>query len=566
MRKKVQHLRRRSSEFRQFVSEDVWRIGRPGEERPDGFVAKQVRVVVLLFTNLLRGTVLIRASALAFATIFALVPFFAIIFYLIHVLALDEAIFAMVQNRVENTIEVATDIVAREQAEEEVAAALPHVTETEAGEAAAAKAVEETTGIDVPEVTAETPASPDTPVEVVVEETLDAVREGVGAEEIRESEQEFQRLLREIIFRDITHEEEGMIDPVKELFSTAQDLVAKIATNPGALLISLVLFVLTTVFGLFQNIEFTFNFIWGVSKGRPLYRMFGDYVLIIVLLPFAAAAVLGVQAAMQSPALAEDMGRLSIVLRVSQYLIICLGFTALYYFVPNTHVRLRSALLGGLVAGGMWVLLSWMYVSFQVGLANYSKLYTTLAQLPMLLMWIYLSWVILLFGVELSYAYQNERTFALDRYADRASFAYRETLGIRLMLDIARRFEEGSAGLAAEEAAQRLNVPVRLVNASLETLTNAGFVAPAATEPITYIPARSLDKLRLDAVVTAIREQGRDPSLLREDEAYRAVLDELSPARSALCETTIADLIRPETARPEAVASETAATTAANDS
>lgn len=565
MRKRVQKLRQRSSDFRQFVSEDVWRIGRPGEQRPDGFVAKQVRVLVLLFTNLLRGTVLIRASALAFATIFALVPFFAIIFYLIHVFALDEAIFAMVQDRVENTIEVATEIVAREQAEEEVAAALPHVTETEAGAEAAAKAVEETTGKDVPEKGAETPETADTPVEVV-EETLEAVREGVDATEIRESEAEFQRLLREIIFRDITQEQEGMIDPVEELFATAQDLVGKIATNPGALLISLALFVLTTVFGLFQNIEFTFNFIWGVNKGRPLYRMFGDYVLIIVLLPFAAAAVLGVQAAMQSPTLAEDLGRLSILLRVSQYLIICLGFTALYYFVPNTHVRLRYALLGGLAAGGLWILLSWSYVSFQMGLANYSKLYTTLAQLPMLLMWIYLSWVILLFGVELSYAYQNERTFALDRYADRASFAYRETLGIRLMLDIARRFEEGSAGISAEVAAQDLNAPVRLINASLETLTNAGFIAPAATDPITYIPARSLDKLRVDAVVTAIREQGRDPSLLREDEAYRAVLEELNPARTALRDTTIADLIRPETEKPEAEAAETRSSSAANDS
>ena len=543
MRKKVQKLRQRSSDFRQYVSEDVWRIGRPGEQRPNSFLAKQVRVLVLLFTNLLRGTVLIRASALAFATIFALVPFFAIIFYVIHVLALDEAIFAMVQDRVETTIEAASDIVAREEAEEAVAAAIPQVAESEAGEEAAAVAVEETTGKDVPERGAEPVDPVNTPVEVV-EETLESVRE--DADEIRASEQEFQRLLREIIFRDVTQEQGDMIDPVKELFATAQDLVGNIATNPGALLISLVLFVVTTVFGLFQNIEFTFNFIWGVSKGRPLYRMFADYILIIVLLPFAAAAVLGVQAAMQSPTVADELGRLSILLRVSQYAIIVLGFTALYYFVPNTKVRLRYALLGGLLAGGMWILLSWTYVQFQMGLASYSKLYTTLAQLPMLLMWIYLSWVILLFGVELSYAYQNERTFALDRYADRASYAYRETLGIRLMLDIARRFEEGRAGISAEEAAQDLNVPVRLVNATLETLTNAGFIAPAATEPITYIPARSLEKLRVDAVVRAIREQGRDPSLLRDDEAYHALLDELNPERTGLSEITIADLIRPD--------------------
>jgi membrane protein len=73
-----------------FVTHDVWHVGRPGEEIPHGFVIKHIRVVILLFKNVVQDDLLLRASALTFATTLALVPFLAIMFLVIQTFHLDE--------------------------------------------------------------------------------------------------------------------------------------------------------------------------------------------------------------------------------------------------------------------------------------------------------------------------------------------------------------------------------------------------------------------------------------------------------------------------------------------
>jgi membrane protein len=219
-----------------------------------------------------------------------------------------------------------------------------------------------------------------------------------------------------------------------------------------------------------------------------------------------------------------------------------LGFAALYSIVPNTRVRLRYALLGGVVAGTMWSFLTWFYIAFQYGLSKYSLLYSTFAQFPVLLMWVYFSWVIVLFGAELTFAYQNEKTFALERHADRASYAYREALGLRTMLDIARRFEWGIVGLAAEEAAREWNVPLRLLNAILDEFQKARLVTSSTGDPTRYTPGRPLDKIRVADVVNALREAGCDPTALREDEAFRPLLEHLNSPRDGFLELTLNEL------------------------
>ena len=88
----------------QFVTHGVWVIGRPGEEMPSGFIIKNLRVAILLFTSLWEGTLLLRASALAFATVLSIVPFLAIMFYVVTVLHLDEGIYQVFEERLEGTL------------------------------------------------------------------------------------------------------------------------------------------------------------------------------------------------------------------------------------------------------------------------------------------------------------------------------------------------------------------------------------------------------------------------------------------------------------------------------
>ena len=319
----------------------------------------------------------------------------------------------------------------------------------------------------------------------------------------------------------------GYENPVRLLVRLAEQS----ATKPQALGITGLLFVLSTVFGFMRNVEQAFNRIWGVRRTRGMLRAVSDYLLVTVLLPFAAAAVLGVTAALESSHLKELLGPLSILLRSSQFLLIAGAFCLVYWVVPNTRVRFRYALLGGIVAGLLWALMSWGYIKFQFGLARYALFFSTFALFPLFLMWIYTSWLILLFGAVVAYAYQNEKTFAMERLAGEAPFAYREAVAVRTMMEICRRFTTGAAPMTVQEAAEAWNVPTRLLLDILERLTSARLTT-ACADPAGWQPARAPECILVRDVVAAMREQGRDPSLFRRDKAFLllfAMLDSADP-------------------------------------
>jgi len=364
-----------------------------------------------------------------------------------------------------------------------------------------------------------------------------------GGEKDRERDNEaLKRSIMNFVLLGVAQANVGVdtryVDPVKMLVTMAEQGARDLPT----LGLSGLVFVLTTVFGLMRNVETSVNAIWGVARNRHWFRVLSDYMMITLLLPFVAAAVLAMTAALESEAIKEALGSLATGLRGVQLAVVCLTMSLLNWLVPNTPVRKRYALLGGLVAGGLWVLNSWAYVKFQIGLARYTPFFSGFALFPMLMMWVYASWIILLLGALITFAYQNEKTFAMERFSDVASFAYKEALAVRVVVELARRFRDGLPGLTATEMADAWNVPSRLVHETLECLVAARFVIRCATDPVTYQPARSPETTRTSEVVRALREAGENPSLLRQDGPYASVYEGLAAGKAACLNATIAEL------------------------
>jgi membrane protein len=83
---------------------------------------------------------------------------------------------------------------------------------------------------------------------------------------------------------------------------------------------------------------------------------------------------------------------------VLEFVLFAIGGAALFHYVPNTHVRWRHALAGGLfvalgIAGAKRLLA--LYFST---VPTYSMIYGAFATVPIFLIWIYLSWVVVLLG------------------------------------------------------------------------------------------------------------------------------------------------------------------------
>ncbi len=509
---------------RRFVAHDIWLVGRPGEELPHGIIIKQIRAVILLVKATVEEALLLRASALTFATMLFIVPFLAFLFYFIQTFQLGDNVYMSLSHKIDVQIKRLADALDYDSMQEE--------EEATEGEGEQGDGEDENGGeaffADAPVLQANTAV-------------LTAQMDGGGGDG-RGEQQLFDKILRTFVpifdsSNTLMHDGD-YTNPVDALAKLAQQG----ATNPQAIGITGILFVLSTVFGFLRNVESAFNSIWGVSRARSMFRTLSDYLLITLLLPFVMAVVLGITAALESEAIASRLGTFSTGLRSVQFLVICLTFSMLYYFVPNTKVERRYALLGGFVAGGLWMLCSWGYAKFLFGLARYAVFFSGFALFPLLLMWIFLSWLILLFGALLSFAYQNEKTFAMERLADGASFAYREAVGVRAVMELVWRFQQGLPALSAHEMATAWNVPLRLVNETLRCLVQARLVTECATEPVTFQPARAPETTQVIDIVRAIREAGRDPSLLRSEMEYKPLYVGLDCADPATLTATLGEL------------------------
>ena len=523
---------------RQFVSRDVWHLGRPGEKLPDGFIIKQVRVAILLFGNFIQDALLLRAAALSFATILFLVPFLIFMFAVIQTFNLGERVYEMWSDELEARLALVTAIVVGSPDANESAANQSEADSSSAeppgngatGEAVGITPVEDNSSDAT--ATPRPPASDTTGAKAITK-----------AEEREEASEKTHELLTALLQQFLPElpaespEAVGLQNPVEMMVKYAEE-----AASPGTLGVMGIWFVLTTVFGLMRNVEDSFQRIWGLKETRSWFHMLSTYLLVALIIPFVAAGALGINAALGSERLSEQLGPFSFTLRVVQYTIIWLAFTIIYYFVPNTKVKLRYAFLSGVVAGTTWNLTAWAFWKFQFGLEKSTLLYSSLALVPVMLMWIYVSWIILLLGAELTFAYQNEKTFALERFADRANYAYREAVTLRTMVEVARRFDEGEDGLSSEQAAQAWNVPARLLNEILQNMEESDLVRACATDPVTYQPARSIDKIKVGDVLRALREAGKDPSLLRDDETFRPLLDRLT-GNNEFLDTSFRDLL-----------------------
>ena len=83
-------------------------------------------------------------------------------------------------------------------------------------------------------------------------------------------------------------------------------------------------------------------------------------------------------------------------LNLLPYLSMWVLFIILYLVMPNTRVPLRSGIVGGIAAGTIYQVVQWVYIRFQIGVANYGAIYGSFAALPLFLVWLQLSWTIVL--------------------------------------------------------------------------------------------------------------------------------------------------------------------------
>ena len=198
---------------------------------------------------------------------------------------------------------------------------------------------------------------------------------------------------------------------------------------------------LWTLLGTIKKVEDGFNFLWRVEQARSFARRVTEYVALLIVGPIVVVSFIG----LSHNALETAPPRASAATcrsssawspsaqKVSPYFMVAAIFTAVYMFVPNTKVKWKPALIGGVTAGILWAAVGNLFTALVVFSTRLTVVYAGFAIIVAALLWTYFGWLILLIGAQLSFYVQNRNYLRMGLTELRLSAVQREQLTLKIM-------------------------------------------------------------------------------------------------------------------------------------
>ncbi len=316
---------------------------------------------------------------------------------------------------------------------------------------------------------------------------------------------------------------------------------------------------LLTVVKILRNIEISFNAIWKTRVQRNIPRTISDYLAVTIIAPILliASSSLTVVVTREFGTISNQImvfGYITPVLlpllKLLPYCVIWVLFTFIYMSMPNTKVKFSSGLLGGVIAGTIFQVFQWAYISFQVGVSKYNAIYGSFAALPLFIVWLQTSWLIVLLGAEISYAHQNSANYEYDPDAAKISHSFRMLLALNICHMIIKKFQTGERCCTLRHISRTIQIPVSLAQRIIVELLGAGLISATDNDysqphqgkakegdRAVYQPAASIDKFSIKYVLDVLEQHGStdlpvntEHGLKQIEENVRALNDAVAKA------------------------------------
>ena len=320
-----------------------------------------------------------------------------------------------------------------------------------------------------------------------------------------------------VIEQQLSHSflgETNMVPTIMEMVERYLD------TTQGGMFIGIgLLILLWAVYSFFQSVESAFNKIWNVQRSRSILHQIATYIAIVVLIPVLIVCSAGINILVHSAV--EGVHELGLVhnvlhnsgIEMLQFGMCWLLFTLMYIAVPNTRVRLMSALIPGVLMGTLFQLLQMLSVYLITMLSRTSLVYGAFASIPILMTWLQYTSLLILIGAEMSYAIQNNEEFEYESDLKNMSRRYKDFIMLYLLYTIIQRFEADEEPMTAHDMAVRDHLPIRLVNQLLGRMVETGILREVyveGEEEKTFQPAMDTHKISLGMVINRIEKQGNE--------------------------------------------------------
>jgi len=349
----------------------------------------------------------------------------------------------------------------------------------------------------------------------------------------------FETMLKRELFEKFPGEAQQEV--LWKVYDYAESLLQ--VTKSGVIAGIGVVILFWSVINVLSHIEGSLNDIWEIKESRSWGRKFSDYLAIMLLSPLfiilSSSATVYIET--QITELTNQFKLLGIIspliffsFKLIPYVLLWILFSIVYVIMPNTKVKIKAGLFAGIVAGTIFQVVQWAYISFQIGTARYNAIYGSFAALPLFLMWVQISWWVVLFGAELSFAHQNVDTYEYEPDSNKVSPAFKRVLSLQIAHLLIKKFAVGERPMTDIEISHKLKMPIRLVHSILYDLVKSRVISETRTKgdrEYGYQPARDINSLTIKFVVDAIDLKGSNNIPVSNTKEFKALSEALEQFR-----------------------------------
>ncbi|HLD73660.1 MAG TPA: YhjD/YihY/BrkB family envelope integrity protein [Bdellovibrionota bacterium] len=319
----------------------------------------------------------------------------------------------------------------------------------------------------------------------------------------------------------------------------------------GALGYSGLIFLMLTIISLLSTIERAFNNIWGIQNTRPFFVRVCVYWTIVSVSPFLIGLSYSLSLSFQFETIIKRIDHITwinkTVIFILPYILSSMALTAIYKFMPNTKVRLRSALMGGIIGGCLWEGSKSAFYFMTKNVFSYHEVYGAMAAFPVFLIWIYISWLVVLIGAEIVFADQHLKSYGKEKKVEEVHFAFKEYLALHIVRYMGRLFYEGKEPVSVDVISSDLGMPVRLVNEVAHDLAVANIIKETSPDEGVYQIARPLEKISVQSVLDALCKKGISLEMAETEESVylKSFIERLEiETRKITSNTSFLDIVK----------------------
>jgi membrane protein len=215
--------------------------------------------------------------------------------------------------------------------------------------------------------------------------------------------------------------------------------------------------------------------------------------------------------------------------------LVCLAFSVVYWFVPNTRVRIAAALTGGLVGGILWAGSGALFAAFVVNAATTISIYATFAIVITALFWLYLCWLILLVGAQVAFYVQHPDYMRVGYRDPVTGTGHLEQTALAVMHEVGRTFRDGGGSTAIADISATTGLSGLALAPVVSRLEAAGLLERTDDERL--LPRLDLRSILLREIVHAVRHP--PAADVGPEVRWPGGLDELNRRLEALLEDSL---------------------------